>query len=540
MKELPSLPDIPEQDQTPVVKALLGLTEQLIEHVQQQGEEIALLKDEINILKGEKKRPVFKGSKLDKNTEADNTSKLSSKKRPGSCKKKKTHKLIIHEDKVIKPVMPIPPGSRFKGYRNFVVQDLNIASYNTRYRLEHWVTPQNESIVGKLPGSLNSLHFGSQLVGYIFYQYHHCQTTQPLLLEQLREWGIKISAGQINRLLLHGVDAFHAEKDDLLQAGLAASSYVTVDDSGARHQGKNGFVTHIGNDLFGWFQSTESKSRVNFLELLRAGKTDYYVSEAALEYMKKQRLPEKPFEQLCRLKGESFVDKEDWLSLLDRLSITNVRHRRFATEGTLLGSVLRHGLCDDLVIISDDAGQFDILLHALCWVHSERLIHKMLPLNETHRQEIKLIRSQIWDFYAELKRYKRRPDKSQQKILHQRFDEIFTQKTSYATLNQTLKRIHHNKAELLVVLDRPEIPLHTNGSETDIRDYVKKRKVSGGTRSDEGRRCRDTFASLKKTCRKLDISFWHYLTDRLGGIGKQNIAPLSDIITERAAFATAY
>ncbi len=539
MKKLPSLPDIPEQDQTPVVKALLGLVEQLIERVQQQDEEIALLKDEVNILKGEKKRPVFKGSKLDRNTQPDPASESSSKKRPGSSKKRKTQKLVIHEDKVIKPVVPVPPGSRFKGYRDFVVQDLNINPHTTRYRLEHWLSAQNESITGQLPDVLNNQHFGPQLIRYILYQYHHCQTTQPLLLEQLREWGIDISRGQINRLLLENQAAFHAEKDDLLQAGLAASSYVTVDDSGARHQGRNGFVTHIGNDLFGWFESTGSKSRINFLELLRAGKTDYYLSRAALVYMKQQKMPEKPLKQLDRLQGESFADKEKWLKLLERLSITNPRHCRFATEGALLGSVLRHGLCDDLTIVSDDAGQFAILSHALCWVHTERLIHKMMPLNEAHRLEIAQIRNQIWRFYAQLKRYKRKPDKAQQKILSDRFDEIFTQKTSYATLNQALKRIHKNKAELLVVLDRPEIPLHTNGSETDIRDYVKKRKVSGGTRSDEGRRCRDTFASLKKSCRKLDISFWHYLTDRLG-IGEQTIAPLPDIITERAALATGF
>jgi len=101
-------------------------------------------------------------------------------------------------------------------------------------------------------------------------------------------------------------------------------------------------------------------------------------------------------------------------------------------------------------------------------------------------------------------------------------------------LNQTLKRIHKNKAELLLVLERPEIPLHTNGSETDIRDYIKKRKISGGTRSHEGRRCRDTFASLKKTCRKLEISFWQYLTDRLK-IGEITIAPLPELITKRAS-----
>jgi len=539
LKKLPSLPDIPQQDQTPAVKGLLDLVEQLMDRVQQQGEEIALLKDEINILKGEKKRPVFKGSKLDKNTDPKQSSKPALNKRPGSGKRKKTQKLVIHEDKVIQPDVPVPPGSRFKGYRNFVVQDLTVGIHNTRYRLEHWVTPHNESITGQLPAVLNHPHFGAQLIRYILYQHHHCQVTQPLLLEQLREWGIDISTGQINQLLLQAGDAFHAEKDNLLQAALAASSYVSVDDSGARHQGKNGFVTQIGNEFFGWFQSTGSKSRVNFLELLRAGRTDYYLNEAALLYMKKQKLPEIPFTRLNHLKGTSIADREGWMKLLDRLSITNPRHRRFATEGALLGSVLRQGLCDDLVIVSDDAGQFDILLHALCWVHTERLIHKLLPLNETHRQEIKFVRTQIWSFYAQLKRYKDRPDKRQKIRLRQRFDEIFTRKTCYITLNQTLKRIHNNKDELLVVLDRPDIPLHTNGSETDIWDYVKKRKISGGTRSREGRQCRDTFASLKKTCRKLDISFWHYLADRLG-IGEQTVPPLPKIITERVALATGY
>lgn len=287
MKKLPSLPDIPEQDQTPVVKALLGLVEQLIERVQQQNEEIALLKDEINILKGEKKRPVFKGSKLDKQTESEQASEPSSKKRPGSGKKKKTQKLVIHEDRVIKPDSPVPPGSRFKGYRDFVVQDLKIDAHTIRYRLEHWVTPQNESLTGQLPRALNKRHFGAHLIRYILYQYHHCQTTQPLLREQLLEWGIDISCGQINQLLLQRKAAFHAEKDACLQAGLAAASYVIVGDSGARNQGKNGFVTHIGNDLFGWFQSTGSKSRINFLQLLRAGFDDYVLSEAAFTLYEK-------------------------------------------------------------------------------------------------------------------------------------------------------------------------------------------------------------------------------------------------------------
>ena len=215
------------------------------------------------------------------------------------------------------------------------------------------------------------------------------------------------------------------------------------------------------------------------------------------------------------------------------MHIRGKQHIRIATEGALLGSVLNHGFCNELVIVSDDAGQFNILQHALCWIHAERLVHKTLPLNELHRQEITHVRDQIWKFYTDLKAFKDAPEEWNKDKLAQRFDQIFTLKTGFATLNQLLKRIHGNKAELLKVLERPEIPLHTNGSETDIRDYVKKRKVSGGTRSDEGQRCRDTFISLKKTCRKLGISFWDFLHDRLCS-PESSIPQLSELMRERA------
>ena len=136
-------------------------------------------------------------------------------------------------------------------------------------------------------------------------------------------------------------------------------------------------------------------------------------------------------------------------------------------------------------------------------------------MNEAHQREVDTVLAQVWDFYRQLKQYKEAPDPDKATMLSAQFDAIFTQKTNYITLNRKLRQIHQHKEKLLLVLRHPEVPLHTNGSETDIRDYVKKRKVSGGTRSDEGRRCRDTFASLKKTCRKLEVSFWHYLQDRL-------------------------
>jgi len=541
VKNPPVIPDIPEQDQTPTVKALLALAEQFAQQIQLQAEEIAQLKDEINILKGEKKRPVFKPSKLDKQTDKQKDSDHDSSKSPKKkrAKKSKTAQLKIHEDKVIKPDAPIPEGSRFKGYRDFVVQDLHIEVRNIRYRLERWDAPNNKTLTATLPSSLNHQHFGPRLISYILYQYHHCQTTQPLLLEQLREWGLDISAGQINQLLIANKTIFHTEKEAILMSGLSASSYVTVDDSGARHQGKNGYVTQIGNDFFAWFKSTQTKSRVNFLELLRAGEQDYCLTESALSYMKDKKLPLESLLKIQQHKDQTFSNQDNWLAWLEERSITKIRHQRIATEGALLGSVFQQGLCHDLAIVSDGAGQFNVLIHGLCWVHTERLIHKLLPLNDAHREDIAQVRDQIWSYYADLKIYKEHPAEEKKASLISRFDTIFTQKTRYQTLNKLLKRIHKNKAELLLVLNRPDIPLHTNGSETDIRDFVKKRKVSGGTRSDEGRKCRDTFISLKKTCRKLGVSFWQYLIDR-HGIGEQTIPPLQDMITEHASLAPGY
>jgi hypothetical protein len=114
------------------------------------------------------------------------------------------------------------------------------------------------------------------------YQYYHCHVTQPLLLEQLGEIGVDISAGQLSNILTENNGDFQQEKDAVLAAGLEVSSYVNVDDTGARHQGKNGYSTHIGNQCFSWFESTDTKSRINFLRLLRAGRPDYVINSDAI------------------------------------------------------------------------------------------------------------------------------------------------------------------------------------------------------------------------------------------------------------------
>jgi len=549
MPDRKQLPHIAGAQRTPQVEQLLEQIEHLLEENRRQAEQIQQLRDEIAVLKGQKAKPKFKPSGMESETEssgdADGSddsdsggnaqSKDRSRKRPGSSKRRKTQQLRIHETRKVAPPVPVPVGSRFKGYRDFVVQDLRIEPHTTRYRLEVWQTPEGERLLGELPANLNGGHFGAELRRYVLYQHHHCHVTQPLLHEQLRAWGIDISVGQIDALLSGANEDFLAEKDQLLVTGLAVSRHITVDDSGARHQGHNGYVTQIGNDWFAWFASTGSKSRINFLQLLHAGDITYTLNTHALSYLREERLPKAPLRRLQAQTPTTITGVDAWTAHLDALDITSERHRRIATEGLLLGGLIEKGFALELVIVSDGAGQFAILLHALCWVHAERLVHKLIPLNKQHREDQERIRGQIWALYADLKAYRHHPDPALAPNLTARFDAIFTQRTSFATLNQTLKRLHGHKAKLLLVLKRPDIVLHTNGSEGDIRDYVKWRKISGGTRSDLGKRCRDGFASLKTTCRKLGISFWDYLGDRIGGNG--NIAPLPDIIRERAAAA---
>ncbi len=514
-RKLPQLSDFPADQVNPAMLLLL-------EFCHQQAEGIQELRDEISRLKGQKPRPQIKPSALEK----DKKARKSTPGRRGR-RRRKTPILKIHETVIIPPV-EVSAGSRFKGYENFTVQDLRIDVHNTLYRLERWETPAGERLVGKLPTELGGGHFGVHLRSFVLYQYHHAHVTQPLLLEQLREWGIDISSGHLSALLTENKEEFHEEKNALLRVGLQESSYVHADDTGARHKGRNGYCTHVGNEKFAWFASTESKSRINFLELLRAGREDYVLGEEALEYMGQQKLALGVLFKLGAHPEKVLRNSEEWACTLTTLGITTKRHVRIATEGALLGSVAHHGLHPALVVLSDDAGQFNILRHALCWIHAERVFAKLICFSDAQREALSSVRTTIWDLYAELKAYKDAPDHKKKVELAERFDQLCATKTCLVSLNLALQRLHLNKAELLLVLERPEIPLHNNPSENDIREYVKKRKISGSTRSAAGRRCRDTFASLKKTCRKNGISFWEFLQDRLRG--RARIPPLASWI----------
>jgi hypothetical protein len=529
---LPSYDEIPLSEHSPTLKLVLEVCQSQQERIALLEETVAQLKDEIAILKGEKPRPQIKPSTLNQDQhEGEGPNRGEKGKERGAGHGKQPKELEIHETQILQPEY-LPVGAVFKGYEDYLVQGLRIRLHNTQYRRARYQTLQGETLLGELPAAVRGSHFDPELRSYILLQYYQQHASQQLILKQLMAFGVQISSGQLNRLITEGHAAFHAEKAERLRVGLAVSSYINVDDTAARHQGQNGYCTHSGNELFAWFSSTESKSRINFLALLQAGHTDSVIDAAARAYMHHQQLPQAQLR--CFAEDRAFADQALWETHLQALGIITERHLRIVTEGALVASLLRHGVSPELVILSDDAGQFKIagFLNALCWIHAERTIHTLLPFSDANRAAQVAVRSQIWQFYQDLKAFTGTPSDAQKRALAPRFNDIFTQKTCFQTLNLALKRIHANKTELLRVLERPEIPLHNNLSENDIRDYVKKRKISATTRSEAGRAARETFLSLKKTCQKLGISFWHYLQDRLA---RQNHLPPLPLLIRTAA-----
>lgn len=256
--------------------------------VQQLTQTVGELRDEIAALKGQKGRPVIKPSGMDKQTEAEQGQGRGKGKKK-SDKGPKTARLVIHEERKVR-AENVPEGSRFLGYSEFTVQELKISTHNTRLLLERWSTPDGRVLTASCPSEFWGMDFGPQLRAFILYQHHHCHVTQPKLREQLLEWGVEISTGQINALLTAGHAVFADEKSSLLTTGLQISPAVTVDDTGARHAGKNGYVTVISSPEFAWFGSASNKSRVGFLIHLHGGQPSYAINEIALEYMQEQGL----------------------------------------------------------------------------------------------------------------------------------------------------------------------------------------------------------------------------------------------------------
>jgi Transposase IS66 family len=487
-------------------------------------EQIQCLRDEIAVLKKQKPRPKIPPNTLEGPNSLDKQD--SERTTRGKHPRKKKDELIIHEIIRLKPES-LPEGAVFKGTQKYTVQDIRFESHNVVFERERWLLPDGTYVSAELPQGING-HYGVELQAYVLDLHYSCRVTEPLLLQNLHSRGVKISAGQLSRILLERKDIFHQEKQELLPAGIDATGQIQVDDIGARHAGKNSYTTVICNALFAFFVTTSSKSRVNFLQVLHAGEPKYLLNEDSWAYIREQNPSSRLLSYLEKDCPGEELDQKSFDDFLKQRGIESEGRIRLATEAALFASLIERGIPRDLRIHADDAGQFAVFILSLCWIHEERHYRKFQVYQAETAETIAKVRGQIWELYRGLQSYKKAPSESERLRLEQEFDTVFQQKTPSSLLNERLALTHEKKARLLVVLDHPSTPLHNNATETDGRSGVVLKKVSGGTRSEEGKKARDTFLSLKQTARKLGISFLAYLKDRLSG--KNEIVRLSALI----------
>jgi hypothetical protein len=340
-----SVPPFPDLDALSLDE-LKKLVVQLLVRVSAQEEEIQQLRAENARLKALPKKPKLAPGGMDKATEPDRRARTKEARRQRRKRQSGRRTPPVTTERTL--VIEAPAGSRRRGFEPFTVQDLILAPQVIRFRRERWVTPDGQEIVAPLPPEVTG-HFGPGVVRFVLMQHVQGQVTVERLLAQLRGLGLRISKGQIVTILTANKDVFHAEKDAILEAGLATAAWVTVDDTGARHAGANEYTTHIGN--FAWFATRPSKSRLNFLDLLRD--PDYVINATALAYLVEHGVPQSIVAALLAAGPRSFADDAAWH--LDRFGL-GAGQRRRVTEAAMIGSIV--ALLTDTVIVSDDSSTF--------------------------------------------------------------------------------------------------------------------------------------------------------------------------------------
>jgi hypothetical protein len=202
---------------------LEALTERLLAENAELKQAVADLRAEIAKLKGVKGRPVIRPSGMEQKTEPK---AMDNKAGRRGVKRRKTERLVIDEERVIQA--DVPAGSRFKGYEDFVIQDLVLRPHVVRIRRERWLTPDGQTVLAPMPAGVAG-HFGPELRRFVLLQYHQGQVTMPRLVSQLRAIGIVISKRQVVRLLNADTGPFVDEARAVLRAGLETAPWISVD-----------------------------------------------------------------------------------------------------------------------------------------------------------------------------------------------------------------------------------------------------------------------------------------------------------------------
>ena len=523
------------------IVGLLNLVEDLQTTVRELQAEVQRLRDEINHLKGEQGKPDIKPNRRGKQPGPGTDHSSEAERRKPQAWHKASKQAQIRVDRVeVLPVDPaqLPADAEFKGYEDSIVQDVLIHTDNVLFHKEKYYSPSaRRTYLAELPPGYRG-QFGPGIQALALVQYFACNMAEPKILEFFANVGIHLSAGELSNWLIKDWPDLHAEKAAIYAAGLGSSPWHHLDDTATRVNGQNEHCHVVCNPLYTAYFTTAHKDRLTIVDVLRnLGARTFRVNAETIDLLRIFGLAQCTVRSVQGLPQDQDWTEAEFTALLDaRLPSLGPQPRARILEAAAVAAY--HAQMEYPVVkllLCDDAPQFNWVTEqlALCWIHEGRHYKKLTPSSAPFRSALAEFTQQFWQYYDELLTYRQQPSADEKARLATKFDTLFATVTGYRALDERIEKTQLKKASLLLVLDHPEIPLHNNPAELGARQRVRKRDVSFGPRTADGAKAWDTFMTLTATAKKLGVSIYHYIQDRVSGAFE--LPDLADIITQRAA-----
>jgi hypothetical protein len=529
---------IHEENARQLIRRLLNLIEKLSADLRDLQAENQVLRDENNHLKGEQGKPKAKANKPMPVEVSQHSSEKERKKKRVRHKAGKKAEIKIDREEVVKVKQEeLPSDAKYKGLVETVVQDILLKTDNVRFWKEkYYSASKKKTYLAKLPRGYEG-QFGPGVKALIPAFYFGMGASEPKILEFFGNIGLHMSKGELSNLLIKGQDEFHAESDAVYESGLRSSSWQQSDSTLTRVNGQNQNCHVVCNPVYTVYRTLPHKDRLSVLDVLRNGHPRRFrLNQNALDCLVNVQLSQATRQTLTACCSETEMNEANFQEHLTCLlpNLSKQQRKEIIDAAAIAAYWAETDWPVIETLVCDDAPQYNKLTRwlMLCWVHEGRPYKKLTPVVPLHRELLDGFLKRFWDYYHELLAYKQNPSATECIRLESVFDDLFATQSGYEALDERIAKTRAKKTSLLLVLKHPELPLHNNASELGGRRRVRKRDVSFGPRTESGRHAWDTFMTLAETARKLNVSFYAYMRDRI--TGDCAIPPLSELVTQAA------
>ena len=512
------------------VGQLLNVVEALSVDKRSLAEEVERLRKQLEQKRKDKTTRSDKGDDKNKKPDSDHSSeerrrKLRDKKRRETQDRRTFKDLAIHQT-IECPVDPamLPPDAVRLEDEIVVVQDIEIQPKNTQFQRQvFYSAAERQYFRGSLPAGYDHGDFGANLRALIIALKYCGNMSEPKIGEFLKNFDVQVSTGSLSNILTASASHFEPDYHDVLMAGLSSTTYQQTDDTSARVHGQFWHTHILCNPFYTLYSTRPRKDRLAVLAVLQ--NTDalrFRLGEETLQLLQAEFLsiPAK-WQQALTALGEVELASAEFKALLDDWFGDGNQQLRTAIMQAAAIVYYRHQTAVPIVetLVCDDAGQFKLLTNklGLCWIHEGRHYEKLAPVVRRHAEAVAAFQDRFWNYYAALQDYRAGPTEELAEKLRKEFDALFATRTGYDALDDRIAKTQAKRDALLTVLAEPAVPLHNNASELGARVSARRRDVSLHSRSPRGARAMDIFTTLVQTAKKLGLSAYAYVRDRLNG-----------------------